>query len=542
MVSDTIALMTHLNEMMDSLQQLGYMSASIDGISTQDSTYLVDLYTGPSYKIGNISISADDEWIVDKSNIQTSTLKGRTYNPSLFDNLKKELLTLLTNEGYPFAKVYLDSIQIRQDKISSILKIDKNERIVYDSLSVHGNVDISDGFLYRYLELERGSAYNNADMKQLGKKLRDLPFLEIEQEPSVTFLGTTAIVNLYLKNRRSSRFDFLIGVQPTTEDGEQKFTFAFDGTADMHNQLGLGEHLFFQIKQLRPETQELKLQFNYPYILNLPFGIDFNFEIFRNAKTSIDLDLDLGWQYFFKGNNFVKAYWKLSSSRLVSVDTTSIIQQEKLPSRLDIRYRAGGIELNVNTLNYRFNPSKGYEVEVNGLAGIKNVLPNNEIKALQTENIDFSTSYDSLDTRQFQYQLEAKISNYIPIGERSTIKNGLQSGLFISKEKIYDNELYRIGGTEALRGFDEKSLLAEVYAILTTEFRLLIGRNSYISSFVDYGRIKRDTWDNAFGLGAGLTFETGAGIFGISTAVGRIGDTPFDFRNAKVHFGFLSLF
>lgn len=541
-VADTIELVTHLDHLLDSLRQAGHISASIDKVSLQDSTYHIDVYKGLAYVFGQISTSSSDQWILSKSKIQPYTLEGLPYNQQQADKFKDEVLKVLTNTGYPFAKVNFDSLQFIDKSINTSLLIQKNEHIAFDSISVQGNVNITDGFLYRYLELNRGDPYNNTDMLNLGKKLRDLPFLEIEKEPNVTFLGTSAIVNLYLKNRRSSRFDFLIGVQPSTEDGEQKFTFAFDGTADMHNKLGLGEHLFFQYKQLRPETQELKLQFNYPYILNLPFGIDFNFEIFRNARTSIDLDLDIGWQYFFKGNNYLKAYWKLSSSRLVSVDTMSILLQEKLPSRLDVRYRAGGLELQMINLNYRFNPSKGYAIKLNGLAGFKNILPNNEIKDLRTENIDFSESYDSLSNRIFQYEFEAKLENYIPIGKRSTLKNGIQAGLFISKEDVYDNELYRIGGTEALRGFDEKSLLAEVYAILTTEYRLLIGPNSYISTFVDYGRIKREVWDNAFGLGAGLTFETGAGIFGISTAVGRIGETPFDFRNAKVHFGFLSLF
>jgi hypothetical protein len=45
------------------------------------------------------------------------------------------------------------------------------------------------------------------------------------------------------------------------------------------------------------------------------------------------------------------------------------------------------------------------------------------------------------------------------------------------------------------------------------------------------------------GLGAGLNFETKAGIFGISAAVGRrdVGQS-FDFRATKFHLGYVSLF
>jgi hypothetical protein len=45
------------------------------------------------------------------------------------------------------------------------------------------------------------------------------------------------------------------------------------------------------------------------------------------------------------------------------------------------------------------------------------------------------------------------------------------------------------------------------------------------------------------GAGAGLTFETKAGIFGISLAVGRrdVGQS-MDLRATKFHLGYVSLF
>ncbi|MCB0664133.1 MAG: hypothetical protein KDC24_15415, partial [Saprospiraceae bacterium] len=52
---------------------------------------------------------------------------------------------------------------------------------------------------------------------------------------------------------------------------------------------------------------------------------------------------------------------------------------------------------------------------------------------------------------------------------------------------------------------------------------------------------KNDT-DYPIGFGAGLTFETRAGIFGLSYALGRQQGNPIDFRSGKIHFGYVSLF
>jgi hypothetical protein len=44
------------------------------------------------------------------------------------------------------------------------------------------------------------------------------------------------------------------------------------------------------------------------------------------------------------------------------------------------------------------------------------------------------------------------------------------------------------------------------------------------------------------GFGAGLAFETKAGIFQVSYAYGKTDQTPVQWRSAKIHFGYLVQF
>jgi hypothetical protein len=48
--------------------------------------------------------------------------------------------------------------------------------------------------------------------------------------------------------------------------------------------------------------------------------------------------------------------------------------------------------------------------------------------------------------------------------------------------------------------------------------------------------------DKPYGLGAGLNFETKAGIFSFTYAVGSLQDEPLSFKEAKIHFGLVNLF
>ena len=48
--------------------------------------------------------------------------------------------------------------------------------------------------------------------------------------------------------------------------------------------------------------------------------------------------------------------------------------------------------------------------------------------------------------------------------------------------------------------------------------------------------------DRPFGVGAGISFDTRAGIFSLNYAIGKQFNNPIDFKTAKIHFGFVSVF
>ena len=121
------------------------------------------------------------------------------------------------------------------------------------------------------------------------------------------------------------------------------------------------------------------------------------------------------------------------------------------------------------------------------------------------------------------------------------------AGIFSNKD-VYANEQFRLGGNKLLRGFNEESLQATRYLMSSFEWRLLIGKNSFLAAFADWAYLENLTNRNQFiqrpfGMGAGMNFETPAGIFGISLAVGRSNPgEALDFRAPKFHLGYVSLF
>jgi hemolysin activation/secretion protein len=117
----------------------------------------------------------------------------------------------------------------------------------------------------------------------------------------------------------------------------------------------------------------------------------------------------------------------------------------------------------------------------------------------------------------------------------------------MSGGNLLANELYRLGGFRSLRGFDEESIPVRWYHTGTVELRYLLGSLSYAALFADGGLVSRRATDGyvedvPIGIGAGLNFQTKAGIFSLNYAVGRNSSSTFDFRAAKIHFGYVTVF
>lgn len=105
----------------------------------------------------------------------------------------------------------------------------------------------------------------------------------------------------------------------------------------------------------------------------------------------------------------------------------------------------------------------------------------------------------------------------------------------------------RIGGSRLLRGFDEQSIYASAYNMATLEYRMMIMRNSYFFLFMDAAYVHRKFnntvfQDFPFGFGAGITFGTKIGIFGLTYALGQQKYKSIDFRKTKIHFGYVVTF
>jgi hemolysin activation/secretion protein len=322
-----------------------------------------------------------------------------------------------------------------------------------------------------------------------------------------------------------------------------------EATVNLQNTLGTGETMKLDWQQLQTGSPRLDLLYQQPFIFHSPFGLNASFDLYKQDSTYINVNLIIGAQYTFSANQNGSVFLQEASSSLLNVDTAAIIASHALPPEADISSTSLGVTYSFNNTNYRFNPRRGNELNFLGSAGTKTVHENAQIAGLtdpSDSGFNFASLYDTVKLHSFQFLVRLDGAHYFPIGRAATFKLGFSAGVYGSPN-TYRNDLFMIGGYKLLRGFDEQSILASQYAVGTFEYRYLTGLNSFLFTFVDVGWAKNNVpqynLNSTFlGTGVGMAFETKAGIFNMSLAVGRTGETPFDFHDTKIHLGYVSFF
>ncbi len=521
------------NKVYISLVEEGYISASVDSFTNEGLNYTAYISAGKKYKWVNLRYGKKDQAIVSKLGYNERFFSKRPFRFSELSKFMEKIITYYENNGYPFASATLDSLEFDNSNINAKLLVEKNLFIKLDSLVTEGSGKVSHKFLLRYLGIKNGMPYNTEVFMGVSKKIRQLPFVTEKKTPIIQLTDKQNKMFLFLEKKNASQFDGIVGILPS-ENGKTVFTG--DLKIKLVNTIfKSGETFDIQWRRLQTQTQDLKALVIYPYIGGLPIGADYNIKIYKKDTTFLDVSNALGLNYYFSGLNFIKVFYKQRNASLIS--TSGLEYITSLPEYADVTTKAYGLGLFLEKLDYRFNPRKGISVNLQGSVGSRQIKKNPKINDIAYSTIDLKTS---------QYQAEGTVVGYINLVKNHVIKLSSQFGSVFGNT-IYKNELFRIGGLRTLRGFDEESIYASTYVIPTIEYRFLFEKNSNLFVFgegawYENGNVSGYTNDTPISIGAGINFETKAGIFNLSYAIGKQYGAGFDLRIGKIHAGLTALF
>ncbi|HVE61760.1 MAG TPA: hypothetical protein VNA26_08070 [Chitinophagaceae bacterium] len=385
-------------------------------------------------------------------------------------------------------------------------------------------------------------------LEVISKKIGQLSYIVEEKPSDLTLLGTGSVLNLYLKAKKNSQINLLVGFLPNSDQlSAKKFQLTGEANILLRNALSIGETIGLNWQKLQPESQRLNLLYEQPFIFKSPLGLGFNFDMFRKDSTFLNIDMKLGANYGIGSAQKASVFLQRRQTIVNGINTSQVVFTKQLPQEGDVSSNNLGFsyEYNNNSDN-RLNPRKGSEFSIVTSGGNKKIKKNNQVLELKdpsNPSFKFESLYDTIKLKTYQLRLSAQAARYFPLGKVSVIKTAVNAGIYESGS-IYRNELFQIGGYKLLRGFDEEGQYVSQYTVGTLEYRFIINTNSNFFAFADGGwaRHSKKLTHTYLSTGLGISFETKAGIFNLAWALGKRDDTEFNLRQSKIHLGFVNYF
>lgn len=521
---DSMDLVEYLSSIQLKAIKKGYLLYSIDSIQYEKASARVFHHTGNKFEQTNLTIDGDQlQFLRKHSAVSEKLITHLNFNSNEVSRLLKTIHETYLNNGYPFANVRLEAIDLTDDILNAHIAITTGPLLHWRNIIVKGDSSLSVKYISNIIGINEGDLYSEAPLKLITNKIEQVPFLNELSTHELLFTNKGVDLYLYIESNPVSSINGIVGFQPDPQS--EKLTVTGDINLKLLNVLKRGELLNMRWQSIQAQTQSLSSRLNYPFLFNTPFGIDLSFNLYKRDTSFLDLNTSIGIQYFLNKGNYIKGFYQNKSSNVLSGGSNN-------PSFVNLGFARNhmyGLAYHSSQVDYLPNPSRGHTFYIESSVGNRN--------------------YRASDTLEFQRTTtvrgQLEIEYFIPLSKRHVLRVA-NSTEFYSADDIFENELFRFGGLNSQRGFNEDEIYASTKTTSTIEYRFLLDRNSHVFVFGD------GTWyennassyvnDTPFGFGVGFAFSTNLGVFSISYALGKQFDNPILFSDSKIHFGYIAYF
>lgn len=531
-VPDSLSALREVRELVLGLQSDAYLTASADELHWSRDTVRVRLYVGEQFRWAYLRNGNLGDGLLTRAGYREKFFRGTPFVPEDWVKLQERILTEAENQGFPFATVGLDSIHLSGHDISGRVVLKRGRVVVFDSLQIVGNSKTKKRFLTKYLQIFPGQPFSQQRVAAAAQLLRQLPYLKLRAEPEVRFALGRARVYLLLDDRPSNQFDAIVGILPNANANQTGVQFTGDVTINLRNIKGGGKQLGLQWRKTDAISQLLDAQYVHPNFFGTPLEVSATFNLYKQNEAFTTTRPRVQVTYPTARAGRISFFAEQRASFVDALKDTTV-----LPANLDSQYNSYGLSYAWANLDDLFFPHRGSLLNVQSALGTKTITKNAQLRPELYAGIPLSST---------QYSFGLRAERYFPVKRAGVLLLRLR-GEGLLNSRLFVNDLFRLGGLNSLRGFNENQFYTSSYAVATAEFRQFIGPDSYAFLFADQAYLRHDIDNDRFndqptGVGAGLSFRTAAGLFQFVYSIGRATNQVFELKSSKIHFGLTSRF
>lgn len=474
-----------------------------------DSSFVFKFSLGNALKNNTIyvgKLSAEEKSLLQ---LENDTLIVATNE---IENFMKSKIALLEKKGYSLANLQLvNQRKIGNDLISD-LQVKLNSKRNITDLVIVGYDKFPAGIKKAITKKAKKATFNQDNLKQINDTFDKLQFVNQIKYPEILFTTDSTKIFVYVEKSKPNKFDGFIGF---SNDDQSKLTFNGYLDLQLQNILNTGEKFNLYWKNDGNRQTSFNIGTELPYIFKTPIGIKANLRIFKQDSTFQNTVTDLNLGYYFAYNT--KAFVGYQKTTSVDIQNTNSFSLNDFTNTF-LTSSFEHLELNPDSFIF---PEKA-KVYVKFGTGNRTIA--------------------SQKTSQFFTQLDLNYN--FNLNQKNSIFVRNQT-FYLQSDDYVINELFRFGGINSIRGFNENSLQANAFTGIIAEYRYLLASNLYLHSITDFGYFQDKTSnieDRLLGLGFGFGLFTKNGLFNLVYANGSTSEQAIKLSNSIVHISFKTNF
>tara|TARA_R100000935_G_scaffold26034_1_gene45935 strand:- start:51 stop:1745 length:1695 start_codon:yes stop_codon:yes gene_type:complete len=513
---DYLSLKSEADSLVHKLYRLGFINAQQKSLEKKnDTSYVAHYFFGPKYK--QVKVFYADSSFSKKQLRQISEEVEDDYFILNFETTERSLQklnNLQTETGNTFARLKLTNIETKANTVIAKLGTQGKSFRTLDSIVVKGYDKFPRSFLKYYAGVRTGKTFNRKKLVQQNSVIDNLGFANTAKAPEVLFRKESTTAYFYIEKQNNNLFDGILGF--ATDEETQRLQLNGYLNLELNNNLNFGEQLLINYKADGNEQVNFRARAKMPYLLKSPFGISLELNIFKRDSTFVTTQQEAQLSYQVNPISSVYVGYKgYESSNLLD----EALAGEAVEDYNSTFLTTGG--LIVIPQNSRLFPKKT-ELQLGAEFGKR----------------------ESKGKQEDQTRLSALANHIFDLGNNNAVYLQNSTSVLFS-ETYFTNELFRFGGINSIRGFNENSIDASLFSVLNTEYRYVLNPGLYIHSIIDLGYFENNPMElkqKLYSFGFGLGLQTKGGVLRFNIANGTSENQSFRFSNTKIHLSLSSQF
>jgi outer membrane protein insertion porin family len=460
-------------------------------------------------------------------------LEGQIFDKNELEEYINDSLTKLENDGHPFAVFTITSVYFYYDSTDDnnyadlYLQLNTGNKSKIDKIEVNGNESTRDYVVIRELRIEPSEQYSQDKIEELPKRLNRLRFFEPVTTPQYYMdSDENGVLLITVKERQTNNFDGIIGYIPPSNENESGYITGLVNVS-LRNLFGTGRAAAFRWRKIDRNSQELELRYLEPWLFSFPLNL--NVDFYQRQQDTIYVQRTISGGLEYLATEIVSA-----AVFVTSESTIPTLSEEPVFTVYNSTALTTGVNLTIDTSDDPFAPTSGIFFSNSYMFSKKKITGPPEFITSETET--------EINLQRF----EATLALFYELFSRQVIAFDI-NGRELRGPFFEESDLYRLGGTNSLRGYREDQFRGNRIYWSNLEYRFFLSRRTFAFLFFDTGYFLRSADEERniieqeefkIGYGLGINLETAIGVLGVSFALAK-GDS---FSEGLIHFGIINEF